>query len=223
MLTFVEQWSLDRETTSGLVVRSEATKLSNVISAFPTLCLNIKGVTGKKVHSQILGLAELKYYRVLCCSTFHNPKNPWRRKWQPTPVFLPEKSKGGAWWATVYGVAKESDLAVIQQQYTNVHCELPKEVYEYGLSHIYLTMESGFFFLMPSFSWTVFPGAHISKYCPSSDEGAETSRSSHLPPCGPFWFQGLLGSGTVMSWVGTDACWVCIDQGHLLISGPVRG
>ena len=146
MLTFVEQRSLDRETTSGLVVRSEATKLSNVISVFPTLCLNIKGVTGKKVHSQILGLAELKYYRVLCCSTFHNPKNPWRRKWQPTPIFLPEKSQEGAWWATVYGVAKESDLAVIQQQYTNVHCELPKEVSEYGLSHIYLTIESGFFF-----------------------------------------------------------------------------
>ena len=38
------------------------------------------------------------------------------------------------------------DLAIIQQQYTNVHCELPKEGSEYGLSHIYLTMESGFFF-----------------------------------------------------------------------------
>ena len=29
----------------------------------------------------------------------------WRRKWQPTPVFLPGESQGrGAWWA-VYGVA----------------------------------------------------------------------------------------------------------------------
>ena len=29
----------------------------------------------------------------------------WRRKWQPTPVFLPEESQGrGAWWAAVYGV-----------------------------------------------------------------------------------------------------------------------
>ena len=26
---------------------------------------------------------------------------PWRRAWQPTPVFL----SGGAWWATVRGVA----------------------------------------------------------------------------------------------------------------------
>ena len=31
----------------------------------------------------------------------------WRRKWQPTPVFLPGKSQGwGAWWAAVYGVAQ---------------------------------------------------------------------------------------------------------------------
>ena len=31
----------------------------------------------------------------------------WRRKWQPTPVFLPGESWGwGAWWAAVYGVAQ---------------------------------------------------------------------------------------------------------------------
>ena len=31
----------------------------------------------------------------------------WRRKWQPTPVFLPGESQGrGAWWAAVYGVAR---------------------------------------------------------------------------------------------------------------------
>ena len=31
----------------------------------------------------------------------------WRRKWQPTPVFLPRESKGwGAWWAAIYGVAQ---------------------------------------------------------------------------------------------------------------------
>ena len=35
----------------------------------------------------------------------------WRRKWQPTPVFLPEKFYGqGERWATVHGVAKESDM-----------------------------------------------------------------------------------------------------------------
>ena len=31
----------------------------------------------------------------------------WRRKWQPTPVFLPEESQGrGAWWAAIYGVTQ---------------------------------------------------------------------------------------------------------------------
>ena len=34
-------------------------------------------------------------------------KIPWRRKWQPTPVFLPGESMDrGAWPATVRGVAK---------------------------------------------------------------------------------------------------------------------
>ena len=34
-------------------------------------------------------------------------KIAWRRKWQPTPVFLPGESHGqGAWWTTVHGVAK---------------------------------------------------------------------------------------------------------------------
>ena len=32
---------------------------------------------------------------------------PWRRKWQPTPLFLPGESQGrGARWATVYGVTQ---------------------------------------------------------------------------------------------------------------------
>ena len=31
----------------------------------------------------------------------------WRRKWQPTPVFLPRESQGqGAFWAAIYGVAQ---------------------------------------------------------------------------------------------------------------------
>ena len=31
----------------------------------------------------------------------------WRRKWRPTPVFLPgEPQDGRAWWAAVYGVAQ---------------------------------------------------------------------------------------------------------------------
>ena len=32
-------------------------------------------------------------------------EDPWRRKWQLTPVFLLENPKDrGAWWATVHGV-----------------------------------------------------------------------------------------------------------------------
>ena len=35
---------------------------------------------------------------------------PWRRKWQPTPVFLPENVMDrGYWWARVHGVTKESN------------------------------------------------------------------------------------------------------------------
>ena len=31
----------------------------------------------------------------------------WRRKWQPTPVWLPGEYQGrGGWWAAVYGVAQ---------------------------------------------------------------------------------------------------------------------
>ena len=43
-----------------------------------------------------------------------------RRKWQPTPVFLPGESQGrGAWWAAVYGVAQSQPQ---QQQYVgSVH------------------------------------------------------------------------------------------------------
>ena len=37
----------------------------------------------------------------------------WRRKWQPTPVFLPGESQGGgAGWAAVYGIT-ESDMTEV--------------------------------------------------------------------------------------------------------------
>ena len=38
----------------------------------------------------------------------------WRRKWQPTPVFLPGESQGrGAWWAAVCGGHTESDMTEV--------------------------------------------------------------------------------------------------------------
>ena len=37
-------------------------------------------------------------------------KIPWRRKQQPTPIFLPGKSHGlRSWWVSVPGVSEESD------------------------------------------------------------------------------------------------------------------
>ena len=45
-------------------------------------------------------------------------RSPWRRKWQPTPQYssLRNAMDRGAWWATVLGVAKESDRFSDQQQ-----------------------------------------------------------------------------------------------------------
>ena len=38
-------------------------------------------------------------------------KIPWRKEWQPTPIFLPGESMGRiAWWATVHGVTKNQAL-----------------------------------------------------------------------------------------------------------------
>ena len=44
-------------------------------------------------------------------------KIPWRREWQPTPVFLlGNPMDRGAWQATVHGVARvRQDLATKQQ------------------------------------------------------------------------------------------------------------
>ena len=38
-------------------------------------------------------------------------EDPWRREWQPTPVFLPGKSQDRrAWWSSVHDVTKGSDM-----------------------------------------------------------------------------------------------------------------
>ena len=46
----------------------------------------------------------------------------WRRKWHPTPIFLPGKYHGQrSWWSRVHGVAKDSDMKLatklLQNQY----------------------------------------------------------------------------------------------------------
>ena len=50
-------------------------------------------------------------------------KIPWRRKWQPTPVFLHENPMDrGAWWVTDHGITKsDTDLActhIMEKQLT---------------------------------------------------------------------------------------------------------
>ena len=41
------------------------------------------------------------------CEILNKVCHPWRRQWQPTPVFLPGESQGrGAWWAAVCGAAQ---------------------------------------------------------------------------------------------------------------------
>ena len=51
-------------------------------------------------------------------------KIPWRRKWQPTPVFLPGESHGQrSLWAAVHGVT-ESD----KTEHTHTHTHTQKDV-----------------------------------------------------------------------------------------------
>jgi len=48
-------------------------------------------------------------------------KIPWRRKWQPTPGFLPGKPiDRGAWRATVHGVA-QSQTQQCSRAHTHTH------------------------------------------------------------------------------------------------------
>ena len=63
-------------------------------------------------------------------------KDPWRRKWQPTPVFLSGESHvdRGAWWAIVHGIAKcQTWLTMHTLSEWNPfkpynHCKLPKPI-----------------------------------------------------------------------------------------------
>ena len=71
----------------------------------------------------------------------------WRRKWQPTPVFLPGESQGrGAWWAAVYGVTQSRTwLKWLSSSSSSRGCE---EVSHYGF---------GLYFLNYWWSWATIP------------------------------------------------------------------
>ena len=67
-------------------------------------------------------------------------KIPWRRKWQPTPVFLPGKIPWTTWWAVVHGVAKSqtwlNDWAH-RKENTHLYKSLPRNTQPTtGLSRI---------------------------------------------------------------------------------------
>ena len=78
---------------------------------FPTLWLNIKKFFSVCTCMGFSGGAGGKEPACQCrrhkrCG--FNPwvrKIPWRRAWQPTPIFSPRESHG-AWWATVHRVSK---------------------------------------------------------------------------------------------------------------------
>ena len=54
---------------------------------------------------QSMGSRRVGYYWATSLSLFTFMH--WRRKWQPTPVFLPGESQGrGACWAAIYGVTQ---------------------------------------------------------------------------------------------------------------------
>ena len=78
------------------------------------------------LHTKIYpGGSEVKSVFLQCGRPGFDPwvgKIPWRRKWQPIPVFLPgEPMDGGAWWATIHGVAKS------QTQLSNQNIHTPRD------------------------------------------------------------------------------------------------
>ena len=64
------------------------------------------------MFTEFLVGASGKEFTCQCKGYWFDPwvgKIPWRRKWHPTAVFLPENTmRRGAWWAAVHG-ATESD------------------------------------------------------------------------------------------------------------------
>ena len=67
----------------------------------------------------------------------------WRRKWQPTPVFLPGESQGlgAAWWAAASGVAQsQTRLKRLSSSNSKGDCE---DHWHHGLVHLPYTFGSG--------------------------------------------------------------------------------
>ena len=104
----------------------------------------------------------------------------WRRKWQPTPVFLPgESQERGAWWAAVYGVIQSrtwlkwlsssssrtlenspTRLRTPQTQCFQILSKFPQCLFGLCLQNLKIKLASfSFLFLLPAWSfwcwWTI--------------------------------------------------------------------
>ena len=73
----------------------------------------LKCFTNSRYRTKIGASLVAQWYQEPACQCGRcgfNPwagKIPWRRKWQPTPVFLPGTSMAReTWWAIAHGVAK---------------------------------------------------------------------------------------------------------------------
>ena len=81
----------------------------------------------------------------------------WRRKWQPTPVFLPGESQGRAWWAAVYGVSQSQTwLKQLSSSSSSSHLMPSEQTYQSKSSGIRV-----FFLTLPG-DFTFFPFIFIS-------------------------------------------------------------
>ena len=87
----------------------------------------------------------------LSLSTFMH----WRRRWQPTPVFLPGESQGGgALWAAIYGFARSrTRLKWLSSSSSSFTFKLKRK-----LSHLHLstTSKDEFFFFLTASSNSLF-------------------------------------------------------------------
>ena len=74
---------------------------------------NLENKMEKMQESMNKDLEELKNKHTETNNIITEIKNTlWRRKWQPTPVFLPGNPMDrGTWWATVYWVTRFRQLS----------------------------------------------------------------------------------------------------------------
>ena len=83
---------------------------------------------------------------------------PWRRKWQPTPVFLPGESQGrGSRWAAVHWVAQSRTR--LKRLSSSSSSNLCKQNYLYGILPFYKIQVNHFM------AWDESSGAKIIPKC----------------------------------------------------------